>query len=72
MPLPPPPAISAPADPNAAIFKQIIVEVGGRAYTIPVGAPCSIAGIRAAHPLISLPSRKVTLFIPCDGPGGVD
>jgi hypothetical protein len=69
---PTPPAYVAPIDPNAAILKEINVLSGGRWYNVPANVPCRIDGIRAAHPIISMPSRKLTFVVSCDGPGNLD
>lgn len=75
-PPPKPPAIvqpaPAPIDPNAALFTQIIVERGGQAFAVPIGIPCRLDGLRATHALLSVPSHTATLFVNCDGPGGID
>ena len=69
---PSPPPIAGPVDPNAAILKQIVVESGGQVFRINANVPCRIDATRSVRAVIAVPSRHMTIFIPCDGPGIID
>jgi hypothetical protein len=74
MTTPPPkaPAITAPTDPNLVVLKEVVVESGGQMYHIHAGVPCRLDGVRGVRSVISMPSRRLTLFVPCDGLGVID
>ena len=70
---PTPPAHIAPAtNPDLSLLSEVVIESGGGAYSIHVRVPCSIAGTKSVHSVISMPSRRMTMFIPCDGPTTID